>query len=201
MSVLRELNDEVSALAERVKRSMVEVRTGRHGGAAGTIWDSSGLILTNAHVVGRGQPRVVLPDGRLLEARVLASDRSRDLAALSVDAEDLCPIELGDSAALEPGQYVIAVGHPWGVKNAVTAGIVMDAAADFVRVEFPEPLVMVNLLLRPGNSGGPLVDAEGRLVGINTMMTGSDTGLAIPVNVAKAFLREEVRSRMSAVSV
>jgi serine protease Do len=201
MSVLQQLNDDVATLTERVKKSMVEVRTGRHGGAAGTIWHRKGLILTNAHVVGQGQPRVILPDGRTVEARVLARDRSVDLVALSVDAEDLQPIALGDSSSLEPGQYVIAVGHPRGIKNAVTAGIVMDAAANFVRVEYPEPLVMVNLLLRPGNSGGPLVDTEGRLVGINTMMTGSDTGLAIPVNVAKAFLRKEVGSRMSAVSV
>ena len=194
MSLLRQFNDEMAVLAERVKRSTVEVRSGQHGGAAGTVWHSSGLVVTNAHVIGRGEPRVVLPDGKVCGARLLARDRSRDLAALAVDAEDLSPIALGDSKSLEPGQLVMAMGHPLGVKSAVTAGIVMHADGDHVHVNYPEQLVAVNLPLRPGNSGGPLVDWEGRLVGINTMMTGPDTGLAIPVDVAKAFLKDEVAS-------
>lgn len=194
MSLLTQFNDDMAVLAERVKQSTVEVKCGEHGGAAGTVWHSSGLVVTNAHVIGRGQPRVILPDGKVCGARVLARDRSLDLAALSVDAEGLSPIALGDSTSLEPGQFVMAMGHPFGVKGAVTAGIVMDGDSDHLEVKYPEQLVAVNLPLRPGNSGGPLVDSEGRLVGINTMMTGPDTGLAIPVDVAKAFLKEEVAS-------
>jgi len=197
MSVLHQLNDEVAALAEKVKLSLVQVRCGRDGGAAGTVWHPDGLILTNAHVVGGARPRVRLPDGSTLEARVLVRHTSLDLAALAVDAEELCPIPLGDSGALEPGQFVLALGHPWGIKNAVTAGIVMGAGADYLDVKYPQRLVAVNLSLRPGNSGGPLVDSAGRLVGINTMMTGPDSGLAIPVNVAKAFLKEEIGARNS----
>jgi S1-C subfamily serine protease len=82
------------------------------------------------------------------------------------------------------------MGHPWGVKAVATAGVVMAAAPEYLRISYAQDLVAVNVPLRPGNSGGPLVDVEGRLVGVNTMMTGEDTGLAIPVHVAKAFLRE-----------
>ncbi len=123
---------------------------------------------------------------------MLARDSKLDLAAIEVDAERLLSISLGDSDELEPGQLVVALGHPWGVRGTVTAGIVMDVGNDYLRVEYPSPLASVNLPLRPGNSGGPLVDSLGRLVGINSMMTGADAGLAIPVNVARAFLQSRL---------
>ena len=195
MSVLQQLNDEMAALVQMVSRSLVEVRDGHRGGAGGTIWLPDGLIVTNAHVVSRSHAQVTLPDGRTRDARLLARDSSRDLAALVVDAEDLCPIPLGDSTLLEPGQFVIALGHPWGVKGVATAGVIMGADSGHLRISYSPGFVAVNLPLRPGNSGGPLVDSEGRLVGINSIMTGPDTGLAIPVNVAKDFLRDEIGSR------
>ncbi len=194
MSVLMELNREMAVLVDRVKRSLVEVRDGRGGGAAGTVWHARGLIVTNAHIIGRGRASVTLPDGTTSGTTLLAIDRERDLAALSVDAEGLVPITLGDSKALQPGQFVLALGHPWGVKGVATAGVVMAAAPEYLRISYAQDLVAVNVPLRPGNSGGPLVDVEGRLVGINTMMTGEDTGLAIPVHVARAFLREALGS-------
>jgi serine protease Do len=194
VSVLMELNREMAVLVDRVKRSLVEVRDGRGGGAAGTVWHARGLIVTNAHIIGRGRANVTFPDGTTSGTTVLAIDRERDLAALSVDAEGLIPITLGDSKALQPGQFVLAMGHPWGVKGVATAGVVMAAAPEYLRISYAQDLVAVNVPLRPGNSGGPLVDVEGRLVGINTMMTGEDTGLAIPVHVAKAFLREALGS-------
>jgi S1-C subfamily serine protease len=95
---------------------------------------------------------------------------------------------------------VIAVGHPWGLKGVATAGIIMGVGAEFLRISYARDMVAVNLPLRPGNSGGPLVDSEVRLVGINTMMTGPDTGLAIPVDAAKAFL-ETVPGRSSHIRV
>jgi serine protease Do len=192
MSALSQLNDEMAALVDKVRGSLVEVRDGRGGGAAGSIWRADGLIVTNAHIINHRPAEVTLPDRRRLAARVVAIDRARDLAALSVAAEGLSPIALGDSQALQPGQFVVAVGHPWGIKGAAAAGIVMGGGAEFLRISFARDLVAVNVPLRPGNSGGPLVDCEGRLVGINTMMTGPDTGLAIPVHVAKEFLRESI---------
>ncbi len=196
MSVLAELNQEMAFLADKVRKSLVEVSDGRGGGAAGTIWHSDGLVVTNAHIIGRGsRASVTLPNGRKCATRVLAVDRERDLAALSIEASGLPPIALGDSRSLRPGQFVMAMGHPWGVKGVATAGVIMAAAPEYLRVSYGQDLVAVNLPLRPGNSGGPLVDVEGRLVGINTMMTGRDSGLAIPVHVAKAFLREGLGRR------
>jgi S1-C subfamily serine protease len=172
----------------------VQITNGQRGAGAGTIWHADGLIVTNAHVVGRRSLRVTLPDGRTLPARLLARDASRDLAALAVDATGLPTSELGQSKQLQPGQWVLALGHPWGVAGAVTAGVVIGVGPP---PEMPLPqreLIQVGLRLRPGHSGGPLVDVHGRLVGINTMMAGPEVGLAVPVHVVKTFLRQALGS-------
>ena len=194
-SLMQQLDDDLALLAEKVQRSLVEVHNGRRGHGAGTIWHNHGLIITNAHVIGRGSVQVALPDGRDLPARVLALDVQRDLAALTVDATDLPTIELGDSRGLRPGQWVLAVGHPWGVPGAMTAGVVIGMGADWIEGSQPgSEMITADLHLRPGHSGGPLVDIEGRLVGINVMMRGPDVGVAIPVHVAKTFLREALKA-------
>jgi S1-C subfamily serine protease len=192
--LLQQLNLEMSAVVENVRRSLVQITNGRRGTGAGTIWHADGLIVTNAHVVGRRSLRVTLPDGRTLPVRLLARDASRDLAALAVDATGLPTSELGQSKQLQPGQWVLALGHPWGVAGAVTAGVVIGVGPP---PEMPLPqreLIQVGLCLRPGHSGGPLVDVHGRLVGINTMMAGPEVGLAVPVHVVKTFLRQALGS-------
>lgn len=196
-SLLERMNDEMASVVEGARRSLVQVHNGRRGTGAGTVWHADGLIVTNAHVVAGGRPvRVTLADGRTLPARTLASDPDRDLAALAVSASGLPTVTLGDSRALQAGQWVVAVGHPWGERGAATAGVVVGGGSE--RAEGPRregpaegrmEWVVVNLGLRPGNSGGPLVDVQGRLVGINTIMTGPDGGLAVPVHAVKAFLR------------
>jgi serine protease Do len=188
-----QLNAGMAAIVAQVRGSLVRISNGRRGHGAGTIWHDQGLILTNAHVVaGRSGLKVTLPDGdEALPAKVLASDPDLDLAALSIEADDLPTIELGDSTALRAGDFVLALGHPWGVKGAAAAGV-------FISMEngLPEQpvtgreLLAVGLQLRPGHSGGPLVDAGGRLVGINTMMAGPEVGVAVPVHVVKRFLRD-----------
>ena len=148
-------------------------------------------MLTNAHVVGRGPARVTTRDGRELEARVLALDPRTDLAAISVKTEGLRVLELGDSTQVRPGQVVLALGHPWGVAGAATVGVLIGVGHDMP--EAPDPSrewLAASLKLRPGNSGGPLVDVHGRVLGINTMMAGPLIGMAVPVHVVKAFLRE-----------
>jgi S1-C subfamily serine protease len=189
---LRQLNAGMADVVARVRGSLVRISNGRRGHGAGTIWHEQGLVLTNAHVVhGRSSLKVTLPDGETLPARLLAADPDRDLAALSVEAEGLPTTELGDSKALRAGDFVLALGHPWGVQGAAAAGV-------FISMEngLPEgpgngrELLAVGLQLRPGHSGGPLVDAGGRLVGINTMMAGPEVGVAIPVHVVKRFLRD-----------
>ena len=190
--LLQQLNAEMASVSDDVKRSLVQITNGRGGAGAGTIWHADGLIVTNAHVIsGRHGLNVTLPDGRTLPAKILAQDTDRDLAALAIDANGLPTIEPGDSRQLKPGHWVFAVGHPWGVLGAVTAGIVIGMGSEWP--EMPtngQDWVVVSLKVRPGNSGGPLVDVRGRLVGINTMMTGPNVGVAVPSHVIKAFLRE-----------
>ena len=188
--LLRQLNDELALVAERARRSLVSISNGRRGAGAGTIWHPDGLILTNAHVVQLHSPHIALPDGRLLAGRVLAHDSNLDLAALRVDASDLPTIELGESKRLRPGDWVLALGHPWGVTGAATAGVVIGMGPPPEMAVEGREMLHLGLHLRPGHSGGPLVDIQGRLVGINTMMAGPDVGLAVPVHVVKAFLRQ-----------
>ncbi len=208
-NLLEQLNNDLSSVIDEVRRSLVRVSFGP-GNGAGTIWHSDGLIITNAHVVGglderrgRGYRRVdntlsvTLSDGRTLPARVLAQDNERDIAALSVDARDLPTIQLGDSRKLKAGQWVFAVGHPWGVTGAASAGIVVGSGAELPEITNGRDWVVISLRVRPGNSGGPLVDAQGRLVGINTLMTGPQVGAAVPVHTIKAFLKESLGSQVS----
>jgi serine protease Do len=193
--LLAQLNAEMASLVEGVRQSLVQIRNGHRGVGAGTIWHPEGLILTNAHVVGRRSLRVALPDGRNLDAQVAAHDASLDIAALSVDATDLPTIELGDSQNLRPGQWVLALGHPWGIAGAVTAGVITGVGRQLPEMPRSDrEWIAVSLHLRPGHSGGPLVDERGRLVGINTMMAGPDVGLAVPVHVVKGFLRKAIGS-------
>jgi serine protease Do len=189
-SLLEQLNNDMADVVAGVRRSLVQVMDGRGGAGAGTIWHSDGLIVTNAHVVARGVRQVVLSDGRTLPARVLARDESHDLAALTVEASDLPTIQPGESRALQAGQWVMALGHPWGITDAVTGGVVIGKGADLLELSGTgREWVAVSLHLRPGHSGGPLFDTEGRLVGVNTLMTGPDVGVAVPVDVVKAFLK------------
>ena len=188
--LLQQLNRELAAVAEEAQRSLVSISNGRRGAGAGTIWHPEGLILTNAHVVQLRSPKVTLPDGRTSPGRVLAHDEELDLAALRVDAADLPTIELGRSQRLRPGQWVLAVGHPWGVAGAATAGVVIGMGPPPEMTMPGGELIHVGLHLRPVPWGGPLVGSDGRLVGINTMMAGPDVGLAVPVHVVKAFLRQ-----------
>ena len=197
--ILHQLNTEVADVADRVRASLVQVRSGGRGGGAGTVWHPDGLILTNAHVVEREPVRVVLPQGDTLPARVVARDKKLDIAALAVDATDLTTIEIGESRRLRPGQVVLALGHPWGVRDSITAGVVIGLSSERPETHSAKrEMIAVSLNLRPGNSGGPLVDAHGRLVGITSMMTGPEVGLAVPVHVVKAFLRETLDSQEAA---
>lgn len=183
-------------MVDRVQKSLVEVRNGREGFGAGIIWQPDGIIVTNAHVIHRQWLSVALRDGRTLDARLIAYDQVNDIAALATDATNLDRIDLGDSKVLHPGQLVFALGHPWGVPRAATAGVVIGAGERLP--ESPRAnreWVAVSLRLRPGNSGGPLVDAGGRLLGLNTMMTGPDFGMAVPTHIVKIFMDEALGTK------
>lgn len=193
--ILTRLNADLAAVVDTARQALVQITNGHRGAGAGTIWHADGLIITNAHVVQRRHPQVTLPDGRRFPARVLAYDAHLDVAALAIDAHDLPTIELGDSRRLRAGDWVTAVGHPWGVLGAATGGTVIDVGPTPEGIAGGRELVQVGLHMRPGHSGGPLVDVQGRLVGINTMIAGPDVGFAVPVHVVKEFLHRTLGSQ------
>lgn len=172
-------------IGERLRRSTVHVRLGAQGGGSGVILDSGGLVVTNAHVARLDRAAVELWDGRRIEARVTARDPRRDLAALRMRGPDLAAATLGDSDRLRVGELVIAVGNPLGFSGALTTGVVH--ALGPVRAAGREPWVQADVRLAPGNSGGPLADARGDVIGINTMIARG-LGLAVPSNAVKQFL-------------
>lgn len=188
-NLLDQLNAELSEVVDTAERSLVQITNGHHGAGAGTIWDAGGLVITNAHVVQRRHPLVTLRDGRQFQARVLAYDSDLDIAALAIDAHGLPTIEPGDSRNLRPGEWVMALGHPWGILGAATAGTVIGVGPSPEGIAGRRDLVQVSLHMRPGHSGGPLIDVRGRLAGINTMIAGPDVGFAVPVHVVRDFLR------------
>ena len=195
---IERVSDDLAGVVETARRSLVSIQNGRRGAGAGSIWHRDGLVLTNAHVVDGRSVRVTLPDGRVLPARVLAREPDLDLAALAVEADDLPAIKLGDSRRLRPGQLVVALGHPWGVEGAAAAGAIIGVGP--APPNFPmsdREWVVAGLRLRPGNSGGPLIDARGRLVGINSMMTGPEVAMAVPVHTAKDFLQRALEADLS----
>ncbi|MBZ0319731.1 MAG: serine protease [Anaerolineae bacterium] len=190
---LRQLNDDISDAIDRAYHALVQITNGERSIGAGTIWHSEGLILTNAHVIHDETPSITLNDGRKFPAQVLYYNAELDLAALSIEASGLPTIEPGDSKHLKPGQWVMALGHPWGVRNAVSGGIVIGMGAEMPDIPFSSrEWVVVSLHMRPGHSGGPLIDTAGRLIGINTMISGPDVGVAIPVHVVKKFLKDSM---------
>ena len=202
-TLLQELDTDMADVVDKVRRSLVQVSTGGRGVGAGTIWHSQGLIVTNAHVVGRGYRRhastqslrVTLPDGSVRPARLLARNTDLDVAVLMVEADGLSPIELGESTSLRPGQWVVALGHPWGVAGSATGGVIIGSGSDLPEMSpAGNEWIAVGLPLRPGYSGGPLVDARGRLVGLNTMVAGPQVGMAVPVHLVKQFLHQELGS-------
>lgn len=192
---VQELNDALADVVTHVRQSLVQITNGRGGAGAGTIWHPDGLIVTNAHVIaGHGELSVTLHNGDSYRAQVLAKEESLDLAVLSILAENLPVIEPGDSQQIKAGQWVMALGHPFGVLNAATGGVVIGMGKQLGDIEFRNGVdwLAVNLKLRPGHSGGPLVNAQGRLIGVNTIMNGPEVGVAIPVHVVKAFLKQHL---------
>ena len=197
-TAIQQLNDEMAEVIASVRQGLVQITNGHGGAGAGTIWHEDGLIVTNAHVIaGRGQLHVTLQNGDTYPAQVLAQDPNLDLAALAIDASALPVIEPGDSHSLRPGQWVMSLGHPWGILNSATGGVVIGMGQQLGDIQFRNGVdwLAVNLKLRPGHSGGPLVDALGRLIGVNTIMNGPDVGVAIPVHVVKAFLKDALGKR------
>jgi serine protease Do len=183
--------DGFGEVAERLRRSTVLIQAGDRGSGSGTIWGRDGLIITNAHVTRGSNARVQLWDGREFDATIKSRDPQLDLAALRIGANDLPAVNSADSSKLRPGELAIAVGNPLGFVGALTTGIIH--AVGPLRGFGSRTWVQADVRLAPGNSGGPLADARGRVIGINTMIAGR-LALAIPSSALTQFLFAGPRS-------
>lgn len=175
-------SDALSDLSEQIRPAVVAIRDGQRGSGSGVVW-AANTVVTNHHVVQGETPEIVFADGRKATGTVIARDPRNDIVALQVDGAPE-PVTVGESLELRVGQLVLAMGHPLGVENAVTAGIIsaLPTARD------PRALIRSDLHLLPGNSGGPLLDARGEVIGINSMVAGPGTALSVPSNTVQALL-------------
>src|SRR5215510_3251966 len=181
----------VGNLADLLTHAVVEIRSPR-GGGAGIVWGDSGLIVTNAHCVPRGAPLRIDSGGRSHSADMIAYSRDHDLALLHAPAVSGPLLEVRDVRSLRPGEIVFAHGHPLGVSHSLTMGAI-HGVATHPRTGEPR-FVVADVRLAPGNSGGALVDANGRLVGINSMVVGG-LGVAVPAVVAREFVMRAMSRR------
>jgi serine protease DegQ len=171
----------------------------RGGGlGSGVLMSADGYVLTNNHVVqGAGAVAVEVGEGTPAKAEVVGTDPETDLAVLKIDAQDLQPIALGDSDGVQIGDVVLAIGNPFGVGQTVTQGIVSGTGRNRVGINTFENFIQTDAAINPGNSGGALVDAAGRLIGINTAIlspSGGSLGIgfAIPVRTATEVMAQLV---------
>jgi serine protease Do len=187
----------VTSVAEHLLPRIVQLRVGRRaregrpdGTGSGVVYAPDGYILTSAHVVrSAGGGVAAFSDGAEVPFEVAGCDPLSDLAVLRVDADRLAAAELGDADQLRVGQLVVAVGSPLGFAGSVTTGVVSALGRSLVTREgnatrIVENVIQTDAALNPGNSGGALADAEGRVVGINTALAGVGLGLAVPVDTA-----------------
>jgi serine protease Do len=181
-------------VAEKLRRSTVHVLSGnrnRGGSGSGIIWDTNGAVITNAHVAQEEQVRVELWDGRSMSAEVVARDAYADLAKLRLRTSNLSAAAWRESSSLRAGELAVAVGNPLGFVGALTTGVVHGAGP--IRGLGRRAWVHAAIRLAPGNSGGPLADAAGRVVGVNTMVVAGGLALAIPSERVVRFLEQGSR--------
>jgi S1-C subfamily serine protease len=205
--VISGFENQVTGAVEKVSESIVSVSSMRlerrlfgivplEGQGSGIVLDRAGLVITNNHVIdGASQVHVGLKDGRAFTGEVVGSDEATDVAVIRVDASDLPAADLGDSEAVKVGQFVLAVGNALALPGGPTVSMGVLSAkgrplpgSDFIF----EGLLQTDAAVNPGNSGGPLADLDGRIIGMTTMMIpyAQGMGFAIPINTVKKIVRE-----------
>jgi len=199
---LTRFNDLLANLAERLKPALVHVRVRRGGSVAkdddapgeprrstgsGFVIDPNGLIVTNAHVVEQAEwIQVRLADGRRFNGRTVGLDSRVDLALVRIDATGLPVLPLGDSNRMRVGEFVLALGHPFGLEQSVSFGIVSRKGAPLTVAAPGFDFIQTDAAINPGNSGGPLVNMAGQVIGVNSMAARNGSiGFAIPSNLVK----------------
>ncbi len=188
MTVLNQFLGALDELMQQVEPSLAMIGD-RRGGVGAGILVEPGLVLTNYHVAGHSHsPQVIWEDGKPVEAELVASDPNVDLALLQVPSNGHKPAVLSDEKP-RPGEMVFAFGHPWGQRNVLTGGVL--SAVTNARGRHREvPILRADVQLAPGNSGGPLLNSAGEVIGVNAMIFGGDQSVAIPVSVIHEFLEE-----------
>jgi S1-C subfamily serine protease len=196
------LEKQITDVVERLSPSVVSITSRRWeqgpqlGAGTGVVVDSTGIIVTNHHVIaGADGVRLTLPDGRAPLGEVLGVDPATDLAVIRVDADDLPAAELGDSERLKVGQFAVAIGNALGLPGGptVSVGVISALGRPLPRADFiAEGMIQTDAHVNPGNSGGPLADLAGRVIGINAAMLpfAQGVGFAIPVNTVKWVVKE-----------
>ncbi len=190
-------SDALTSIFTDSQPAIVQVSTEQRGGGTGVIWSRDGRIITNNHVVGSddARVRVLLADGRTLDAQVVRRNPRLDLALLKVAAENLQALPIGDSSSLRVGEWAFAIGHPWGQRWVVTAGIISALSTVKLAEDLTTRYIKSDVGLAPGNSGGPLLNADGQVVGINAMIFGGDLSISIPSNVVTGWLSSLPKGR------
>ncbi|MBI2881179.1 MAG: Do family serine endopeptidase [Candidatus Tectomicrobia bacterium] len=170
----------------------------RRGFGSGVIFDPRGYILTNHHVIdGSERIYVTLADGREMTGELVGADKRSDLAVIRIRADrPLSAVQFGDSDRLRVGQWAIAIGHPYGLERSVTVGVISGVGRNGMGITHYEDFIQTDASIHPGNSGGPLLNAAGEVIGLNTAIvsrTGGGIGFAIPVNMARQIAQTLIR--------
>lgn len=194
---------DIGQISEGLRRSPVSIRSQQQGGqgshGSGVIWSDDGLIVTNAHVIRGPGLTVELWNSTRLPAQLVNVDSKRDLATLRVEVAKLPAVSSANAQGLRSGELVIAVGNPLGFQGALSTGVVHGVAPFRGMGQFS--WVQADVRLAPGNSGGPLANASGQVVGINTAVAPSGLGLAVPTEAVRRFIKIGPESVSLGVSV
>jgi S1-C subfamily serine protease len=189
LEILKSLSDATVDVIARTSPSVVSVQSGM-GGGTGVVWSADGYIVTCNHVVHRVRStKVGFGDGRQVDAKVVGRDPYSDIALLKVDTNGLKPIEPADSDGLSVGEFVLALANPFNRQPSATSGIITNAKSTLraIRGMNMENVIITDARLNPGYSGGPLIDASGRMIGLNAAFAWS-RGIAVPIETVKTIV-------------